>query len=88
MNPFTRFTSAIVTFIGLGLAIYVGIWVMLVGGIANIIQAFHPFIPGLFTLGVVKLFLCDITATAIFGFGVKLSAWLQKGETNDNPQTS
>lgn len=73
---FTRITSGIVAFLGLLVALYVGGWLMLIGGITNIVQAFHPFIPGLFVLGLVKLFLCDITALTIFTFGVKIGNWL------------
>jgi hypothetical protein len=88
MNPFIRFTSAIVTLLGLAVALYVGIWVLLIGGVANMIQAFNPFIPGLFSLGLVKFLVCDVAIFAIFYLANRISAWLEKGHTNDNPQTS
>lgn len=80
MNPFTRFTSLSVSVAGFLLALYVGGWLCLIGGITNMIQAFHPFIPGLFTLGLVKLLICDVVGFSIFAIGVRLSIWVLGGK--------
>lgn len=81
------FTSAVVVLLAGAIALYVALWLCLIGGIIDIINAFSPFTLGLLALGVLKLFVTDMAGFGIFAVGVMIADWL-KGETHDHPKTS
>lgn len=86
MNAFTRLTSLIVFFGGLALALYVGLWVCVIGGFIDIVNGAIDKSVAFIALGVIKIFVSDIAGVGIFAATTSLAGWLQ--EDNRAQKTS
>ena len=77
---FAKFTSKAITYLGIGIGLYVSVWVFLIGGIINLIDSFGPFKAGLFSFGLAKVLTCDIVFLTIFGLTTLLAGWIKENE--------
>ena len=76
---FTQATGSVVVVLGAVLGLYVGVYLCLVGGVIDILHAIEPLTVGLLALGILKVFLFDITGIGIFVAGVMTANWLNGG---------
>ncbi|MEI6388175.1 MAG: hypothetical protein WCQ50_16235 [Spirochaetota bacterium] len=75
---FSKFTASLITVLGTGVGLYASVWVFLIGGILNLIDAFGPFQAGLFSFGLAKVLTCDVVFLTIFGLTTLLANWVHK----------
>ena len=68
----------LITILGIALGIYVGVWLMLVGGIVQIINSINP-VNGLgIALGIVRIIFCEVGALiAYLGMTIGTFTWLK-----------
>lgn len=86
MNHIARFTAGVVVALSAAVAIYVGGWLCLVGGIVDIAYSFHPLTVGPLALGLVKLLVSDIAGFGIFALGITIADWVTKETKHEHPQ--
>ena len=74
------FTGSVTVLVGTVAAFYIGLWLLFVGGVINVINAFDPFSLGLLALGILKVFVADMVGLGIFSVSV-IVASLIRGDT-------
>jgi hypothetical protein len=85
---FVQLTSTVVFTLAFLLALAIGGW-MLVTGILDMIRGLSatPWIRELAAMGLMKVVFCEFITAHILQIGLRLTAWLTKGELNGT-QTS
>lgn len=87
MSLIARLTGSVVVVLSLLVAVYVGFWLCLIGGIVDVAYSFHPFTGSLLALGIAKLLISDLAGFGIFALGIVIADWVTKETKHEHPQT-